>query len=64
MENRKEKKSGAPKFLNEQDESRWWASAAGRTFLAKQSLGRPVGQGVGSKLVARLLRAAWRAGDA
>lgn len=57
MENRKAKRSGAPKFTNERDESKWWASAAGRTFLTRQSLVRTAEPGFGSKLVARLAHA-------
>ena len=33
MEKRKVKKSGIPKFADEQDEAKWWASAEGRAFL-------------------------------
>ena len=57
MDKRKDKQSAAPKFTNEQDESKWWASAAGRAFLKKQSLARTADRGVGSKLVAKLTRA-------
>jgi len=57
MEKRKAKKSGAPKFADEQDEAKWWASAEGRTFLKQQSLTRSVDGRDGSKLVAKLARA-------
>ena len=57
MDKRKDMKSAAPKFTNEKDESKWWASAAGRAFLKQQSLARTADQGVGSKLVANLTRA-------
>ena len=57
MDKRKDTKSAAPKFTNEQDESKWWASATGRAFLKKQSLARTADRGVGSKLVAKLTRA-------
>jgi hypothetical protein len=30
---------GIPKFTNEDEEAKWWASAEGREFLKRQSLG-------------------------
>ena len=38
MEKRKVKKSGIPKFTDEQDKAKGWAGAGGRTFLKPQSL--------------------------
>jgi predicted DNA binding CopG/RHH family protein len=57
MEKRKAKKSGIPKFADEQDEAKWWASAEGRTFLKQQSLPGSVDGHGGSKMVAKLARA-------
>jgi predicted DNA binding CopG/RHH family protein len=49
-------KSEIPRFKSESQEADWWASAAGRTFLKKQSKeSRTKGiEAVGSRLVARL----------
>lgn len=52
----KVKKSGFPKFANEQAEAKWWASIAGREFLKRQAAGGSPGR-EGSKLVSKLVRA-------
>lgn len=55
MEKQMKQVSQAPKFANEKDEAKWWASPEGRTFLKQLPL--PVqGAGVsgGSKLVTKL----------
>ena len=57
MEKRKVKKSGIPKFANEQDEAKWWASTEGRTFLKQQSVALSTDRRGGSKLVTKLARA-------
>ncbi len=58
MENRKSKAPGIPKFANEQDEAKWWASGAGRKFV-KQRSAEPKDQAPkGSSLVKKLTRAA------
>jgi hypothetical protein len=55
MEKRTVKKSGIPKFANEQDEAKWWADREGRAFLKKQRA--PVARTSGSPLVGKLVRA-------
>ncbi len=57
MEERKGKRLGVPKFADEQDEAKWWASREGRTFLKGQSPAKRAGGLGGSKLVERLVRA-------
>lgn len=57
MEKHKAKKSSMPKFANEQDEAKWWASAEGHAFLRQQSAAGNVDRRRGSKLVKRLVRA-------
>ena len=54
MEKSKLKAPGIPKFANEQQEAKWWASAAGRTFLKQQPA---LDREAGSKLVTGLARA-------
>lgn len=44
-----------PKFANEDDEAKWWASAKGRSFLKQQSAMRTT-KPKGSALVATLNR--------
>ena len=57
MEKRKVKQTGIPKFANERDEAKWWASAEGRAFLKQKSAAQR-GNGLGgSKLVTKLVRA-------
>jgi hypothetical protein len=56
MEKRKSTKSGIPKFADEQDEAKWWASAEGHRFLKRQSPATSVAGRDGSKLVAKLAR--------
>lgn len=51
------KKSGMPKFANEQEEAKWWASTEGRTFLKHQSVAPGADRRGGSKLVQKLARA-------
>ena len=46
-----------PKFLNEDDEAKWWASAKGRTFLKQQAATGALKKQKGSPLVANLGRA-------
>jgi predicted DNA binding CopG/RHH family protein len=46
-----------PKFLTENAEATWWASAEGRKFLKQQSAARSVEHRKGSDLVNKLRRA-------
>ena len=46
-----------PSFANEDAEAKWWASAAGREFLKRQSAAGTSEKRKGSPLVARLNRA-------
>jgi predicted DNA binding CopG/RHH family protein len=46
-----------PKFVNEAEEARWWASAEGRKFLKSQSVSQTAPQQKGSALVSELSRA-------
>jgi predicted DNA binding CopG/RHH family protein len=57
MEKRKVKASGIPRFADEQEEAKWWASAAGRRFVREQSARAKEFPGRGSKLVTKLARA-------
>ena len=57
MEKRKVKNRAIPKFANEQDEAKWWASAEGRTFLKQQSESGSAARPVASKLVEKTARA-------
>ena len=50
------KLSKMPKFVNEDEEAKWWASAEGREFLKQQS-GSGAKKPKGSPLVANLSRA-------
>src|SRR5215210_7070245 len=45
-----------PEFKNEDEEAKWWASAAGRTFLKQQSVARNADKRSGSPLVTKLNR--------
>ena len=54
MKASKVKTSIVPKFSTEQEESKWWASPAGRAFLKDQP--RVAGQRTGSPLVDKLAR--------
>jgi predicted DNA binding CopG/RHH family protein len=56
MEKREAKTPGVPRFANEQEEARWWASAAGRRFLKQQSASGEAATQRGSKLVRKLAR--------
>jgi hypothetical protein len=47
---------GIPKFTNEDEEAKWWASAAGRAFLKRQSAQGPPKNREGSPLVRKLTR--------
>jgi predicted DNA binding CopG/RHH family protein len=49
--------SNIPKFANEQEEAKWWASPQGREFVKKQSARRTKKGAGGSKLVAKLAQA-------
>jgi hypothetical protein len=46
-----------PKFTNEDAEAKWWASAASREFLKRQSAAGTAGRREGSPLVSGLNRA-------
>lgn len=46
-----------PKFANEDEEAKWWASTAGREFLRRQSGAQPSRKLKGSSLVTELNRA-------
>ena len=43
-----------PKFLDEDDEAKWWASAEGRDFLKRQSVAGTARKRNGSPLVSAL----------
>ena len=47
-----------PRFRNENDEAKWWASAEGRAFLKRRSTAGGKKKPKGSSLVAGLNRAA------
>lgn len=51
MKRTKEQAPGVPKFSNEDQEARWWASPQGREFLKRQPMTR---KGKGSALVSKL----------
>jgi len=57
MEKRKVNKLVVPKFANEQEEAKWWASADGRAFLKHQLAALSTDRRRGSKLVTKLVRA-------
>jgi hypothetical protein len=44
----------APRFTNEDEESKWWASPKGRAFLKQQTAGQGTAKPKGSRLVAGL----------
>jgi predicted DNA binding CopG/RHH family protein len=46
-----------PKFKNEDEEAKWWASSKGREFLKQQSTAPAATKHKGSALVANLNRA-------
>jgi len=48
--------STAPRFVNENEEANWWASAAGRDFLKQQPASRRARKPKGSSLVSGLTR--------
>ena len=48
--------SNHPKFANEQEEAKWWASPDGREFLKQRSTRKAKKAPGGSKLVAKLAR--------
>ncbi len=54
----KERMTKMPKFINEDEEAKWWASADGREFLTRQSAARPSKKQKGSPLVSKLSRVA------
>lgn len=56
MDKQETRASGIPKFAAEQQEAKWWASAAGRRFLKEQSAPSAMTQKRGSKLVNKLAR--------
>jgi len=49
--------SKTPKFMNEDEEAKWWAGAEGREFLNRQSGAGTTGKRKGSRLVSGLSRA-------
>jgi len=49
--------STAPKFVTEDEEAKWWASATGREFLKQHSAEEPSKKRKGSSLVSGLIRA-------
>ena len=57
MEKRRVQKSLVPKFANEGDEAKWWASTEGRTFLKQQSAARTAAGRRGSPLIVKLAKA-------
>jgi len=50
------KKPRTPKFKNEYQEAKWWASAKGREFLKQQSAAGTASKRKGSPLVTNLSR--------
>jgi predicted DNA binding CopG/RHH family protein len=56
MNKPKEQLTKMPKFTNEDQEAKWWASAKGREFLKQAAAGAPKNH-KGSPLVANLARA-------
>jgi predicted DNA binding CopG/RHH family protein len=58
MNKAKERVVKMPKFMNEDEEAKWWASAYGRAFLKQQSAARTSKKQKGSSLVSNLSRAA------
>lgn len=48
--------SEVPKFRNEDEEAKWWASAAGREFLKQQPVAAASKKRTGSSLVAGMSR--------
>ncbi|MCZ2150674.1 MAG: BrnA antitoxin family protein [Bryobacterales bacterium] len=57
MTKRKLEKIRIPKFEDEKEEAKWWASAKGRAFLKKQPMAKTPDRRKGSALVAKLARA-------
>jgi predicted DNA binding CopG/RHH family protein len=57
MSRPKEQVAKTPRFKNEDQEARWWASAEGREFLKRQSAASTPKRQKGSNLVADLNRA-------
>jgi hypothetical protein len=53
-ETMKNQNVGIPKFTNEGEEAKWWASAEGRDFLKRQSAQRTPKNQKGSPLVRKL----------
>ena len=49
--------TGIPKFVSEEEEAKWWASAEGREFLKRQSAAGSSKKLKGSPLVNKLNRA-------
>jgi hypothetical protein len=58
MNKPKERITKMPRFLNDDEEAKWWASAEGRDFLKQQSAAGPSRKRKGSPLVAKLGRVA------
>jgi predicted DNA binding CopG/RHH family protein len=54
MKKPKEPAVKAPKFTNEDEEAKWWASAKGRQFLKQRSAAEPPRRQKGSPLVTEL----------
>jgi predicted DNA binding CopG/RHH family protein len=57
MNKPKEQIARTPKFKNEDEEAKWWASSKGRDFLKRQSAAPASKNQKGSPLVANLNRA-------
>jgi predicted DNA binding CopG/RHH family protein len=57
MNKPKEQSKRTPKFKNEDEEAKWWASPQGRSFLKRQSAAPPSKNRQGSSLVSSLNRA-------
>jgi predicted DNA binding CopG/RHH family protein len=57
MNKPKEQVAQPPKFGNEDDEAKWWASPQGRSFLKRQSAAPASKNRQGSSLVSKLNRA-------
>ena len=55
-ETMKNQNVGIPKFTNEDEEAKWWASAEGREFLKRQSAQKTPKNQKGSPLVRKLSR--------
>ena len=57
MKTQKKQLTNVPKFMSDDDEATWWASAEGRAFLKQQSAAGTSKKQKGSSLVVKLSRA-------